>query len=137
MKGPPPELKRGPGGQRNRGANPGMIRKYASVDQDGIARVGDHVNDGAIIINKVSPVVTDTNSHTVTASAWVENNVRYKNLVPSFIDRVIWTQDEAQVMSIKIITRQTRRPELGDKFSSRHGQKGVVGLIVPQQACLS
>ena len=49
----------------------------------------------------------------------------YKLPDPAYADKVMISANESNTPIIKIQTRQTRRPEIGDKFSSRHGQKGV------------
>lgn len=50
--------------------------------------------------------------------------------------QVLLTSNDESSCVVKVLVRHTRRPELGDKFSSRHGQKGVVGNIVSQVRCL-
>ena len=49
------------------------------------------------------------------------------------VDRVILSSDTNDQLTIKCMIRHTRRPEVGDKFSSRHGQKGVCGTIIQQE----
>ena len=48
----------------------------------------------------------------------------YKGLEPSYVEKVMISANEEEAVLIKLLLRQTRRPEIGDKFSSRHGQKG-------------
>ena len=48
----------------------------------------------------------------------------YKGPRESYIEKVLITSNPEEAFLIKVLLRQTRRPEIGDKFSSRHGQKG-------------
>ncbi|KAL9660122.1 hypothetical protein QQ045_024933 [Rhodiola kirilowii] len=49
------------------------------------------------------------------------------------VDKVALFTEREGDKNVKFVIRHHRRPELGDKFSSRHGQKGVCGLIVQQE----
>ncbi|KAL3319027.1 DNA-directed RNA polymerase III subunit RPC2 [Cichlidogyrus casuarinus] len=115
------------------------------LEADGTARVGSQCKDRQILINKEIPLVKmhalrANAGHNSIGNATQEKSIEYKRLPsdykgiePSYVDKVLFSTGDNNQAIVKMNLRQTRRPELGDKFSSRHGQKGVVGMIVPRE----
>lgn len=114
-------------------------RRYAALDADGICRVGAKVLNGGIMVNKEQPInQTDPLENPELPDAgYSACPLSYKGPIPGYIDKVLLTSSETDNFLVKVLVRQTRRPEIGDKFSSRHGQKGVCGIIVNQVGSFS
>ncbi|KAJ8870686.1 hypothetical protein PR048_029710 [Dryococelus australis] len=108
--------------------------KHDILDTDGIAMPGEKVENRQVMVNKSMPTVTSNPINPLQAQPeYREVPVSYKGPVPSYIEKVMVSSNNEDAFIIKLLLRQTRRPEIGDKFSSRHGQKGVTGLIVEQE----
>ncbi|XP_076466133.1 DNA-directed RNA polymerase III subunit RPC2-like [Babylonia areolata] len=118
------------------------IWKHEALDTDGIIGAGERVENRQTLVNKAMPTVTKSDPNPMEAVKGVtqqdsvqyqEVPVSYKGLEASYAEQVMIAENPDEAFIIKVLLRQTRIPEIGDKFSSRHGQKGVVGLVVPQE----
>ena len=117
--------------------------RYKAIDQDGICRVGEKLESGSIMVNKESPTDTTTNPGGADLGVnmgismanvdYKPSGMSYRKPMACHVDKVLITSNEHEQYLVKVMLRQVRRPEIGDKFASRHGQKGVCGLIVPQE----
>lgn len=103
--------------------------RHAKLGGDGLVEVGAELDSGDCYMLKEAPVSSSMGGQT---QEWAPQHMSYKLPDPAYADKVLISANESNTPIIKIQTRQTRRPELGDKFSSRHGQKGVVGLLAEQ-----
>ena len=110
---------------------------YEKLDYDGLICEGIKVSSEDIIIGKTVPF---TNSKVKTGLSQFQEFKKSKKdastLVRSsesgVIDRVmIGTSDQGGRL-VKIRIRSIRIPQIGDKFASRHGQKGIVGMVYKQ-----
>jgi DNA-directed RNA polymerase III subunit RPC2 len=114
-------------------------KRQKHLDSDGFAQVGDILESGSILINKFTPVVGPdvgdglTSPLAPSSIEYKPSPMPYKGPGPAIVDKVLITSSENDSFIAKVMMRQVRRPEVGDKFSSRHGQKGVCGLIVNQE----
>ncbi|XP_039299777.1 DNA-directed RNA polymerase III subunit RPC2 [Nilaparvata lugens] len=109
------------------------IHRHMPLDADGIASPGEMVKERQVMVNKSMPTVMTGPLNPQAAPEYKEVPITYKGAVPSYVEKVMMSSNNEDAFLIKLLLRQTRRPEIGDKFSSRHGQKGVTGLIVDQE----
>ena len=112
--------------------------RHEVLDDDGICSPGERVENKQILVNKSVPVVTQTigqqqPSPAVPSPGFKNTPVSFKGSMDCYTEKVLITSNSEESYLIKMLLRQTRRPELGDKFSSRHGQKGVCGMIANQE----
>lgn len=118
-------------GGRNRGR--GNPKAWLKLDQrDGIVFPAQKLKQGDILLNKKEPEDARMLADGADQIKYRDAPIFHKQPVEGneICDRVLITQNDQHYRIYKIMYRETRRPELGDKFASRHGQKGVVGLIV-------
>ncbi|RXM28991.1 DNA-directed RNA polymerase III subunit RPC2 [Acipenser ruthenus] len=97
-----------------------LVLNKASLDR------GEKVENKQVLVNKSMPTVTQTpleGSAQPQQPQFRDVPITYKGSTDSYIEKVMITSNAEDAFLIKILLRQIRRPEIGDKFSSRHGQK--------------
>ena len=110
-------------------------KSYRLLEKDGIVYNGATVNAEDVVIGKTSPprFLSSLEEFSIAASTRRESSVGIKHGEGGIVDDVIITENEEGNKIVQIRIRDLRIPEIGDKFASRHGQKGVVGMIVSQE----
>ena len=105
---------------------------YQHLEDDGIIYPEAEVKEGQVLIGKTSPPKFLSEAREISVRSKKESSVTLRQEETGTIDAVFVTEDNEGNKIVQIKTRDQRIPELGDKFATAHGQKGVIGMIVPE-----
>jgi DNA-directed RNA polymerase subunit B' len=107
-------------------------KDYKHLEEDGIIYPEANVKEGDVVIGKTSPprFLSSMEEYNLAASTRRESSITIKHGEKGTVDFILLTENEEGNKLIQVRLRDQRIPEIGDKFTSRHGQKGIVGLIV-------
>ncbi len=108
---------------------------YVHLGEDGMAHIEAPIEENEAIVGKTSPprFLEEVSEFGVVKEKRRESSTTLRKGKNGVIDRIMLTEGDAGHKVVKIKVRSSMIPEIGDKFSSRHGQKGVVGAIVPEE----
>ena len=102
---------------------------YDKLQDNGFVKEGTRVNGGDIIIGKCIPLKTTS-----------DDDIKYRDASTAvkmndsgIVDNVYVNKDGEGFKFAKVRIRSERIPQIGDKFASRHGQKGTCGITYTQE----
>lgn len=114
--------------------NPEVVQKmrnhryYDKLNKDGLVQEETFVHDMEAIIGKTAPMAKNR-----AGKPFRDSSVFLRSNTSGFVDRVIKTTNHNQDQRRIVRIRSVRTPQVGDKLSSRCGQKGTIGLVLPRR----
>ena len=106
-------------------------KSYRLLEDDGIIASESRVSGGDILIGKTSPprFMEEYRDSSSTGPYRRDTSIGVRPSEIGVVDTIVLTQANEGGKMYKVRIRDMRLPEIGDKFASRHGQKGVVGIL--------
>jgi DNA-directed RNA polymerase II subunit RPB2 len=102
---------------------------YDKLENDGFVKEGTKVKGNDIIIGKVIPLKSSSQFD----AKYRDSSTQLKDSDKGVIDKVYVNRNGEGYKFCKVKIKSARVPEIGDKFSSRHGQKGTIGMVYNQE----
>ena len=105
---------------------------YKNLEDDGVVYPEADIGEGEVLIGKISPPKFLSEAREISVRTKKESSVTMRQEEKGIVESVFITQDSEGNKIVQVKTRDLRIPELGDKFATSHGQKGVIGAIIPE-----
>ncbi|MBI5553440.1 MAG: DNA-directed RNA polymerase subunit B [Candidatus Diapherotrites archaeon] len=108
---------------------------YKNLTPDGTPYMESEVKSNTVLLGKTAPprFIEEISEFELGKEKRREASIGVRSGKEGFVDKIFLTEAESGSKLIKAKVRSDMVPALGDKFSSKHGQKGVVGAVIPEE----
>eukprot|EP00672_Neobodo_designis_P021100 CAMPEP_0174835664 /NCGR_PEP_ID=MMETSP1114-20130205/5523_1 /TAXON_ID=312471 /ORGANISM="Neobodo designis, Strain CCAP 1951/1" /LENGTH=1190 /DNA_ID=CAMNT_0016069617 /DNA_START=24 /DNA_END=3596 /DNA_ORIENTATION=- len=107
---------------------------YGNLDDDGLIQPGVPVHGGDILVGKTAPIRrTEQDDDDQARYLKTDSSLSSRPAEKGIVDSVMLTENEKGYRFTKVKLRTIKIPNIGDKFCSRHGQKGTCGIQLRQE----
>jgi DNA-directed RNA polymerase beta subunit len=104
---------------------------YSKLNSKGVIPENSVIENRDIIMGKVMPIKENRNDHTKVIK-YEDASKMHRTTEDSYVDKNYTERNGDGYVICKVRIRTFRKPVIGDKLSSRHGQKGTIGNIIPE-----